>query len=147
VDLSAVAGILPNQNRRLCSAGRLQRDGGISETVNDISAEMGRDVRSQLFLGGFDEIAKVLGMNYLEVAITQAVPPSLSEAYVIEEAVKHVQARLPEDKDCDETTETIQQASIRLTWYLWDCHGKDAAGSRATDAPNHDKTPCRSMEP
>lgn len=127
VDLLAVTGMLPDQNQRLCSAGALQRDGGISDGLKDICAGMGRDVRGQLFLTGFDETAKALGLKYLEAAIAHAIPATLSEVQVIEAAVKHVQVALPEDKDCDGATQSIQEASVRLACYLWDCQGKQAA--------------------
>ena len=127
VDLSVLAGMVPDQNQRLCSHSELRRDGGVPDRLKDICRDMGYDIRSELLLGGFEEIAEAAGLTFLTETIEQAIPTSVSEADVIDTALKHLHERLPEDEDCDEATTELQKASVRLLVYLWESHGKNAA--------------------
>lgn len=127
VDLSAVSGMLPNQHRQLCSPEDLRRDGGVSDSLKDISAALGQDVRVRLFLVGFHELGEALKLSYLDAAIDSAIRESISENNVIDDAIKHIRSELPEDKDIDGTRTNFQIASIRLAGYLWERHGKEAA--------------------
>ncbi|HTR27416.1 MAG TPA: hypothetical protein VMI10_25830 [Terriglobales bacterium] len=127
VDLSVLAGILPNQNRRLCSPKELSRDSSISEQLKNVCAEMGYDVRNQLLLGGFEEIAGIHRLTHLPNTLVNAVEKSLSENDVVSEAIKHLGNEFPEDEDCDEASSKQQEASVRLLHYLWTKSGKDAA--------------------
>ena len=57
VDPTVLHGMLPDQNQRLRSPSDLNRDGGVPDSLKDICADIGLDIRSQLLLGGFDEVA------------------------------------------------------------------------------------------
>ncbi|HZT34492.1 MAG TPA: hypothetical protein VFA15_01120, partial [Nitrososphaera sp.] len=127
IDLSVIEGLLPNQNERLCSPKELRRDSGIPDQLKDICAEMGYDVRGQLLLDGFNEIAKAAGLKYLLKAVEDAIQATLLENEVITEAVRQLNAIFPEGKDCDDKTSRQQNASVRLLHYLWETQGGDAA--------------------
>jgi hypothetical protein len=127
VEFSAVSRMLPNQNRRLCSHDELRIDDGISSTLKGICLQMGRDVRDQLLLSGFDDLAKTLDLTFLDGAIKTAITTSMTETAVIDEAIRTIQGGLPEDKDYNATTASLQTASIWLASYLWESQGMGGA--------------------
>jgi hypothetical protein len=127
VEIAVLAGMLPNQNQHLCSPKELSRDSGVPERLKDICTNMGYDVRSQLLLGDFYEIAGETNLTYLADAIEKAIPTCVSENDVIEEAVKHMEANLPEDEDYDQETADLQKASVHLLHYLWESKQENAA--------------------
>ena len=73
-DLSPLADMMPNQNQRLCTPSALKRDRGVSEKIKDICAGMDYDIRDQLLLSGFEEIADSLELRYLRKALEEAIP-------------------------------------------------------------------------
>ena len=125
-DLSALAHMIPNQNLHLFSASALKRDKGVPELLKDICTSMEYDIREQLLLHGFEEIAHSRGLRHVTEALRIAIPTSVTEDEIVSEAVTYMSERLPEDNRCDDRTLNVQQASVRLLAHLW--------GSRARDA-------------
>ena len=132
IDLSALDGIVPNQNQTLCSPGVLKRDSGVSKRLKDICGDMGFDVRKKLLLGGFEEIARSSGLAYVTEALEDAIPASTTEDEIISEAVKYMNVNLPENEKCDDDTLNFQQATARLLAHLWESRGEDAASIART---------------
>jgi hypothetical protein len=127
VDASMLAGILPDQNKRLRSTSELSIDDGVSEELKDICAEMGYDFRSEVLLASLTTGEEAAGLAFLPQMISQAIPSRISEHEVIERAMKKLDDKLPEDEECDQSTVNAQRASIRLLSYLWRSKGKDVA--------------------
>ena len=126
-DLSALAGMIPNQNRHLRSPAELKRDGGVSERLKGIVTGMGYDIRDELVLGGFAEIARSFGLAYLTKALEEAIPKSATEDEFISDAVRRMSDSLPEDEGCDDDTLNVQQATVRLLAHLWESRERTAA--------------------
>ena len=129
VDLAAVHGMLPDQNQRLRSPSELSRDSGISDSLKDICADVGLNIRSQLLLGGFDAVAEAYEMSHLLYLLENALPNSLSEEDVIQKAVESLRRSLPEDERCEDTPIEVQLASVRLLSYLWEAKPDQALSS------------------
>ena len=119
VDLTVLDKMLPDQNKRLRSPADLAIDNDIPDSLKDICAGIGLDVRSQILLSGFDEVAEANEMNYVCDALKTALRDSLSEEHVIQKAVDSLSASLPEDVRCEEASAGIQRGSVRLLSYLW----------------------------
>ena len=134
VDLEVLQGMLPDQNNNLRSPPDLSRDSGIPDVLKDICADIGLDIRSQLLLGGFQEIAAKNGMPHLQYVLERALPNSISEEDIIEKAAEHLIALLPEDERCDGTPADVLQGSVRLLSYLWESE-QDQAFSTARRIP------------
>jgi hypothetical protein len=127
VELSVLADLMPDQNRHLRSPDALHRDVGVSNALKDICKAIGHDVRGKLLLSEIEEMAAEENLQYLPTALKQAFPTSLSEAQVIEEAVKHLDECLPEDEECDEESADLQHGTALLLHYLWTSQGRTAA--------------------
>ncbi|HQU44796.1 MAG TPA: hypothetical protein PK867_18420, partial [Pirellulales bacterium] len=119
IDLSMLSGMLPNQNRQLCSPSELKRDDGIPEPLKDICAEIGFDVRGTLLLQGFTRLAESESLQYVAATIEKAISGTLSESKVVYDAVERLGAGLPEDEDCNDESIALQWASVKLMAYLW----------------------------
>ena len=130
MDSSVLTNILPNQNHRLCSPATLNRDSGVSDELKNICADIGIDIRERLFLDAFDDISAVTELPFLSEAIAKAVPVTVSEGQVIEDTIKHLQFKFPEDEDCRDESVNLQKASVRLLWYIWESHGTAGALGR-----------------
>lgn len=127
MELSPLSGMIPNQNRRLCSPSALSRDHDVPERLKDICVGMGYDIRDGLLLGGFEEIANSVGLSYLLQTLKDAIPVGVTENAAISGAVTYLSGRLPEDKRCDDVALAIHPASVLLLDHLWDSKGKAAA--------------------
>jgi hypothetical protein len=127
VELSVLAELMPDQNRRLRSPSVLHRDVGVSLALKNICEDICHDVRGKLLLSDIEELAAKKNLRYLLAALKQAFPASLSEAQVIDEAVKHMGDGLPEDEECDKESADLQHGTVRLLEYLWKSQGKNAA--------------------
>jgi len=125
VDISIIAGLLPDQNKRLRSPADLALDSGISEQLKDICLAMGFDVRSQILFQALTTLQPAERFSFLSEMITQAIATKISEDEVIGRAIKRLDDELPEDEECDASTLKVQKASIRLLNYLWYSKGKD----------------------
>lgn len=125
-DLSALEGMIPNQNLRLCSPADLMRDEGVSERLKDICAGMRYDIRERLLLRGFEEIAQARGLRNVTETIKVAVRRGIAEDEVVSKAVKRMGDRLPEGERCDASTLDVQQATVHLLRHLWDSCSTDA---------------------
>ena len=134
VDVSALTGMMPNQNRRLCSPSDLKRDGGISDRLKDICTGMRYDIRHQILVGGFEEIANRLDLSYLTDALVKAIPTVVKEDDVVAEAIERMGAVLPEGEGCDDVAPKAKQATARILAHLWESKGK-AAASVASQVP------------
>ena len=127
VDLSVLAGMLPDQTEHLRSPADLSRDTGVSDKLKGICAAMGYDVRSRLLLVGLETIAEEVGLSYVRDTIETAIRTSVSEDDVIEEAIDYLDERLPEDEDCDDRSGALQAGGARLLAFLWDSQRERAA--------------------
>jgi len=125
-DLSALEGMIPNQNLRLCSPADLMRDEGVSKRLKDICAGMGYDIRDRLLLRGFDEIAQARELSNVTETIKVAVPRGIAEDEVVSKVVKQMSDRLPEGEPCDANTLDVQRATVYLLAHLWDSLSTDA---------------------
>lgn len=134
VDPTVLHGILPDQNQRLRSPSDLNRERDIPDSLKDICADIGLDIRSQLLLGEFDEIAAKDGMYHLQYVLENALPNSMSEEDVIQKAVESLTNSLPEDDRCDDTPTEVLQGTVRLLSYLWEAK-QDQARSTARQVP------------
>jgi hypothetical protein len=126
IEPSVLAELLPDQNRLLRSPSELQRDGGISTALKDICQNIDQDVRSKLLLGNLEEIATRKELIHLRRALKQALPTSLSEEQVLNEAIKHLSENLPEDEECTNETANLQNGTATFLKYLWSSQGKNA---------------------
>jgi hypothetical protein len=127
VELSVLTALMPDQNQYLRAPSALHRDVGISAPLKDICQAIGYDVRGKLLLNEIEETAARKNLSYLPAALKQAVPTSLSEGQVIDEAVKYLDEGLPEDEECDEESVDLQHGTALLLEYLWKSQGKNAA--------------------
>ena len=127
VELSVLEDLMPDQNRHLRPPSELHRDIGISAALKDICKDIGHDVRGKLLLGDIEEMATEKNLQFLPAVLKQAFPASLSEAQVVDEAVKHLDNGLPEDEDCDNDTVDLRHGVVLLFDYLWKSQGKNAA--------------------
>ena len=134
VDLSALAGMLPNQNRRLRDSSELKRDGGVSGALKDICAEMQYDIRHHLLLDGFDEIGSRLKLAFIASALANAIPAVVDEEEVIATAIEHLNTKLPESERCDTLPLRTRQATVRILAHLWEAKAQ-AAASVARQVP------------
>ncbi len=134
VELTVLHGMLPNQNQRLRSPSDLNRDSGIPDSLKDICADIGLDIRNQLLLGGFDEVAAEDELLHLPYVFERALPNSISEENVIQKAVDSLANSLPEDERCEDTSTEVQQGTARLLSYLWDAK-QDQARLTASQIP------------
>ena len=125
-DLSALDGLIPNQNLYLHSPSALKRDKGIPEQLKDICTSMGYDIRDQLLLRGFEKIARSHGLRHMLGVLEIAIPTGIIEKEVVLNAVKYMSDRLPEDKNCDDSTLNVRRATVRLLAHIWDTSGQDA---------------------
>ena len=134
VDPTVLRGMLPDQNLRLRSPSDLNRDSGIPNSLKEICAGIGLDIRSQLLLSGFDEVAAEDALPHLRYVLKNALPSSMSDEDVIQKAVESLAKALPEDERCEDTPIEVQQGSVRLLSYLWESK-QDQARSTARLIP------------
>ena len=134
VDLTVVDNMLPDQNQRLRSPSDLSRDSGIPKSLKDICSTIGLNIRSQLLMGGFDEIAEKHGMAHLEYVLKNALPNSTSEEDVIQRAVESLNKSFPEDERSEGTPTEVHEGSVRLLSYLWESK-QEQARSTARQIP------------
>lgn len=134
VDPTVLHGMLPDQNQRLRSPSDLNRDSGIQDSLKDICADIGLDIRSQLLLGGFDEVAAEDELPHLRYVLENALPNSIAEEDVIQKAVESLTNSLPEDERCEDTPTEVQHGTARLLSYLWDAK-QDQARLTARQIP------------
>ncbi len=120
VETTVLHGMLPDQNQRLRSPSDLNRDNGIPDSLKDICADIGLDIRNQLLLGGFDEVAVEDELLHLPYVLESALANSVSEENVIQKAVDSLANSLPEDERCEDASTEVQQGTARLLSYLWD---------------------------
>ena len=134
IDLSPLSNMMPNQNRRLCSPKALKRDQGVPERLKDICTGMRYDIREELFLSGFEEIADSLELCHLAKVLADAIPTDVTEDEIVSEAVKYMGSRLPEGKSCADVASNVQLATVRLLAHLWESR-KEAAAPIARKVP------------
>ena len=127
VEHSALAGLMPNQNGRLCSPGNLKRDNGVSEVLKDICTDIGCDIRDKLLVDGLEKIGKRLNLRYLKSALQKAIPDDVNECDVIDEAVESLSKAMPDDKSCEDVALKSKQATARVLAHLWEISGANAA--------------------
>ena len=126
VQLSALEGLMPNQNGRLCSPDELQRDCGVSEPIKDICADLGFEVRSNLLAAYLHEAAGRLGLQDLRTVLERSVAKEANEDGIVEEAIKRMDDLLPEDEKCEPLATRPRQACVQLLDHLWRSKQADA---------------------
>ncbi|MYC85532.1 MAG: hypothetical protein F4X18_08450 [Acidimicrobiia bacterium] len=119
VDLAVLDRMVPDQNNRLRSPSDLNRESSIPDSLKDICADIGLDIRSRLLLREFDELAAKDGMPHLRYLLEKALPHRMTEEDVIREAVEFLKDALPEDEGCEDTLTEVRQGGVRLLSYLW----------------------------
>ncbi|MEK7280787.1 MAG: hypothetical protein AAB037_00340, partial [Chloroflexota bacterium] len=129
IEPEVLENILPNQNLKLCSPTKLVRDINISEPLKEICKDAGQDIRDRLFIGGLEDIALNAALTHFSAAITGAITGTLSEDQVIEELLKYLSTKLPDNKDCAEGSSAIQNGSVRLLSHLWNTQAEVAAST------------------
>jgi hypothetical protein len=67
VELSVLAELVPDQNRRLRSPSALHRDVGVSAALKDICGDIGHDVRGKLLLSDIEEMAARKYLQYCQL--------------------------------------------------------------------------------
>lgn len=127
VEFSVLEDLMPDQNRYLRPPSELRRDAGISAVLKDICNDIGHDVRGKLLLSEIERMAAEESLLFLPVVLKQAFPLSLSEAQVVDEAVKHLDSSLPEGEDCNDEMVDLSHGVVLLLDYLWNSQGKNAA--------------------
>ena len=127
VDVSALSGMMPNQNHRLCSPSDLKRDENVSGPLKDICGDLGYEVRDELLLDGFEEAARRLELHSVHDTLVEAVPRRVDEDGVVAEAVKRMGDMLTEGKRCEEVPSKARQATVRLLAHLWEKKERTAA--------------------
>jgi hypothetical protein len=126
-DLSALDGMLPNQNQQLCSGVDLRRDVGIPERLKDICAELGQDVRGRLLSDVVLGLGQELELAHVERAVEIAIPNTLSEKEVIDDLLNYIDASLPQDEAPDEEAADVVTGTVKLAEFLWAVHGQDGS--------------------
>ncbi len=127
VDLSPLRGMIPNQNEYLRSPPQLKRDEDVTERLKDICKSMSYDIRDQLLLSGFKELARSGKLDDLATALEQAIPTSITEDQVLSDAVKYMSERLPEDRELNAGGLDIQRGAVRFLAHLWESKAHDGA--------------------
>ena len=127
VELSPLRGLIPNQNEYLRSPKQLKRDQDVSERLKDICESMSYDIRDQLLLSGFEDMARSGELDDLTTTLEEAIPTSITEDEVLRDAVNYISERLPEDKDIDDGTLDIQRGAVRFLAHLWESRKSDGA--------------------
>lgn len=123
---SALEGMMPNQNLRLCSPSELKRDLGVSESLKCICASIEYDVRERLLLDGLDEGASDRELHYAASALTKAVPEEVSEEDVVADAVRRLGHMLPDGKVCDSVAPEVKRATALVLAHLWEAQEENA---------------------
>jgi hypothetical protein len=67
---------------------------------------------TRTILADLEEIAVEKELSHIACALKQALPVSLSEAQVIDEAIKYLAAHLPEDEEGDEDSTNFHAAGM-----------------------------------
>lgn len=127
VELSVLAELLPDQNQKLRSPSELNRDGGISSSLKDICLALGQDIRSRLLLGDLEEAGARKGLRHIANTLQQAMPASLVEDQLIDDAVRHLDETLPEDEEYDEKIANQAYGTAKLLDFIWGAQGNEAA--------------------
>lgn len=117
-DLAPLRKMLPNQKGDLCGPTELRRDAGISESLKDICAEAGLDIRERLLLGDLETTGEARNLHHLRTAIRTAVAKEDTEAEVREELVDHIVKAVEIGKPHSEPIPRVLSASIPLLSYL-----------------------------
>ena len=126
VDLSALEGMMPNQNMRLCSPSKLKRDRGVSESLKLICADIGYDIRDHLLVNNMVESAHSLGLTHVASTLIKALPEEVNDKDVIAATVERMERLLPESKVYEELAPEVRHATIRLLAHLWDSKKEEA---------------------
>jgi len=121
--------MLPDQDRCLRSPSDLYRDGGIPNSLKDICADIGLDIRRRLHLDEIEDVAAKLALPHLGYVLESALPNGMSEEDVIGEAVETLTKSLPEDVRCDDKPIEVQQGTVRLLSYLWETRQEEASST------------------
>jgi hypothetical protein len=127
VELSILSELIPDQNKQLRAPAELYRDDGVSVQLKDICESIGQDIRGRLLLSDLERIAAERKLNYFPAAINKAIQKSLSEAEVIEEAIKYLCDALPDGDECDQASINLQHGIVRILNHLWKSQGANAA--------------------
>jgi hypothetical protein len=126
VDVGLVEGLLPDQHGSMHSPRELRRDAGIPETLKDIAATIGADVRPLLVDKELITVAQGLGLAHTEAALNKLVPKALTEDEVVERCLKRLDEKLVNGKRLRDEEGDLLEGSVRLLAHIWKYRG--AAG-------------------
>ena len=124
---TALEGMMPNENLRLCSPSELRLDLGVSESLKGICASIEYDVREQLLLDGLDQGMSKMELHHAASALTKAIPEGVDEEDVVGEAVNRLGHMLPDGKVCEDVSTEVKRATARFLGHLWETKEEGAA--------------------
>jgi hypothetical protein len=117
--------MLPSQNKTLKSPGQLHRDMNISETLKNIGAGIGHDVRDRLLLREVE--ASSLNKPHLAELLRAHVSQALDEPTVIKECIEELSKQLPDNRLIPIEKRKYRDASVHILSFLWQSRGISAA--------------------
>lgn len=123
---SHVSSLLPDQHGRLRSFGELRRDGGVSDRVKAIGADVGLDIKAQLLNELLVQVLTDQGLEAGLYAVREATGDELTEEEAVRKLVRHISDALPADKLVSDESENAAAATIALLEHLWKSQGEDA---------------------
>ena len=119
IELSALDGLMPNQNGDLCSPDGLQRDCGVSEPIKDICTDLGFEIRHDLLAAYVKEASCRLGLHDLQTVLERSITKEAHEDDIVNEAVKRIEDLLPEAEPCEQVPARRRRACVQLLDHLW----------------------------
>lgn len=131
---SHVAGLLPDQHGKLHNSGELRREGGVTDRVKAIAADVGMDIKAQLLDELLIQALTEQGLEAGVTAIHESTRDELGEDEALRSLVQHIAEALPADRPVGEEERTSAAASIALFEHLWESLGA-AARNTAWEVP------------
>lgn len=123
---SHVARLLPDQHGKLRNSGELRRDGGVSDRVKAIAADVGLDIKAQLLDAVLVQALTDQGLEAGLTAVREATGDELTEDEAVRNLVRHISDALPADQRVSAVNQNAAAASIALLEHLWSSQGEDA---------------------
>lgn len=126
--------LLPDQSQGLSSPDRLQRDGGINESLKDLAKSIGRDARSRLLLPDLVRVMQAQGHQAGITLLEALLPQQMQESDLVAECLAELDKQLPDGKSIPADKAAYRLAAVELLKYLWSS-GKQAASAIAEKCP------------
>ncbi len=128
VTKSHLARLLPDQHGTLRNPSELRTDGGVSDRVKAIAADIGLDLSARLV---DEQLVKKLNEKNLEAglyALGEVTGDQLTEDEAITMVVEHMAHALPPAQTVSEDATNVATATLALFEHLWTTRGQDARG-------------------